>query len=487
MTDPVGEKIDASGTGRIVVMGGGMGGLLTGMLLAEDGHEVTLLERDPAPPPTDPRDAWDSWDRASIRQFHLGHFFLPRFRSELADHLPNVLTALREAGALSTNPLIGMPEGMSGGWRDGDDRFEALTGRRPVVEAVVANCAASTKRLDVRRGVVAAKLITADRSGWTGPANVVGVETDGGDRLIADLVVDATGRNSGLPRMLQAAGAGAPVDESEDSGFVYYARTYASGDGSVPVSLGAGLQAYGSISTLCLAADNGTWQLALVASGRDAAMRKARNADTFHTVWKSYPLVAHWVDGQPLSDVAVMANLEDRIRRFVVDGQPVATGLAAVGDSWACTNPSVGRGASLAFIHAVALRDHLRSGLPSVGDPVDWSLAWDRRTADTVEPYYRETVVADRHRLGEIEAALDGRDYVTDDRVYAAGKAIAEAAFRDPDVLRAWLDTFMLLRPNAEIISDETLVARAADLALDNEPLPGLDRPKLEALLATSP
>ena len=44
---------------RIVVLGAGMNGLTTAMLLARDGHEVTVLERDPAAPPPAP-DAWDA-------------------------------------------------------------------------------------------------------------------------------------------------------------------------------------------------------------------------------------------------------------------------------------------------------------------------------------------------------------------------------------------------------------------------------------------
>ena len=48
----------------------------------------------------------------------------------------------------------------------------------------------------------------------------------------------------------------------------------------------------------------------------------------------------------------------------MVDGEPVVTGLAALGDAWACTNPSLGRGASIGLLHACALRDLLREVSP---------------------------------------------------------------------------------------------------------------------------
>ncbi len=41
----------------IVVMGGGLCGMASALLLARDGHTVTVLERDPEPPPsTRPKD-----------------------------------------------------------------------------------------------------------------------------------------------------------------------------------------------------------------------------------------------------------------------------------------------------------------------------------------------------------------------------------------------------------------------------------------------
>ncbi len=75
---------------------------------------------------------------------------------------------------------------------------------------------------------------------------------------------------------------------------------------------------------------------------------------------RSYPLSAHWCDAEPTSDIDVIAKIEDRRRRLVVDGHPVATGVVGVADAVACTDPSLGRGASIGLLHVCCLRDVLR-------------------------------------------------------------------------------------------------------------------------------
>jgi 2-polyprenyl-6-methoxyphenol hydroxylase-like FAD-dependent oxidoreductase len=45
-----------------VIVGGGIAALTTAMLLADGGHRVTVLERDPADP-TDPDTSWEGWER----------------------------------------------------------------------------------------------------------------------------------------------------------------------------------------------------------------------------------------------------------------------------------------------------------------------------------------------------------------------------------------------------------------------------------------
>ncbi len=240
-------------------------------------------------------------------------------------------------------------------------------------------------------------LLTGDQTA-AGVPHVVGVRTDAGEDIRADLVVDAAGRRSALSTWLTDIGAQAPVEERADSGFVYYGRHFRSNDGSVPMAFGPFLQDYGTVSLLTLPADNGTWGLGIVTSAKDKAMRSLKNTDVWTNVIKSMPLSAHWLEGQPLDEqVAVMAKIEDRHRTFVLDGQPVATGVVALADSWACTNPSVGRGISIGTIHAVGLRD-LCHAIPA--DPVALQQEWHDVTIAMAEPWYRSTLAFDDHRLG---------------------------------------------------------------------------------------
>src|SRR3954471_906293 len=181
---------------RILILGAGLGGLATAMLLARDAHEVIVLERDPAgpPPPEDTDTAWNDWQRRGVNQFRLPHFMLPRWWQQVRDQLPEVGYALQAAGAQQMNLIEALPGERRGPLRPGDKRFTTVTARRPVLEAVLS-AAAEAAGVTIRRGVVVTGLTIDER---TRIPRVTGILTADGTAIRADLVVDCGGRRSAL-------------------------------------------------------------------------------------------------------------------------------------------------------------------------------------------------------------------------------------------------------------------------------------------------
>ena len=171
-----------------------------------DAAVGTVMEQDSAAAPGTPQEAWGNWTRSGVNQFRQAHFLLPAGRAILEQELPQVAAALTAAGAAQVDLLSVIPPAITDrAPRPGDDRFTTLTARRPVLEQAFAQCAQATPGLDIRRGVRVAGLTTR---GKDLALHVTGVRLEGGEQSGADLVVDAMGRRSTLPRWLEQAAPG---------------------------------------------------------------------------------------------------------------------------------------------------------------------------------------------------------------------------------------------------------------------------------------
>jgi flavin-dependent dehydrogenase len=307
--------------------------------------------------------------------------------------------------------------------------------------------------------------------------HIAGVVTTAGETLPADLVVDAMGRRTPSTGWLTDLGARAPQEDAEDRGFAYYTRFFT---GPVrPKLLGRAVVAFGSMSVLTLPGDNDTWSVTVFGGSGDVPLKALRHPDVFTRVIAACPLQAHWLDGTPVTDVLPMAGVLDRHRSLVVDGVPVATGFVAVGDAWASTNPSAGRGLSLGAVHAQLLRKTVRELLDR---PAELVCSFDERTERVVGPFYRNQITFDRFRTAEMAAAREGTPAPPR---HPQMTALEAAVPRDPDAFRGMLEMVQCLALPEDVIARPAV--RAAMERHGGEPLrptPGPDRAELLRLVS---
>lgn len=467
---------------KTIVIGGGICGLGAALLLARDGHDVALLERDADPLPASARDAWESWGRKGVAQFRQPHNFMPGLRRLLDAELPDVQAALAGAGAARFDLLNPLPPSFADrAPRPIDDQLWTLTARRPVGEWVFAQAAHHEPRVTCHRGVRVAGLLTG-ASVVAGTPHVAGVRTADDREFHGDLVVDASGRQSSCAQWLAAIGASPPYEEQADSGFTYYTRYFS---GTEPRRVGPTLTPFEAISILTLPGDNGTWSITIFTASGDQPLKALRHEDRWTNTIRACPLHAHWLEGQPVTPVLPMSGIVDRYRRFVVDGRPVATGFVAVADAWACTNPSAGRGLTVGFLHARTLRDVLRTAGDDPRAIVD---EFDRRTEAEVAPWYHEQIALDRARFAEMDAAREGRAAPPPSELAQRIGALLSVMMADPDLFRAALEYIGTITPAQAILQRGEVRERlrAARDAMRQAPpmaLPGPSRTQLIEIL----
>lgn len=465
---------------KIVIAGGGIVGLSTALLLAKAGCEVTVLERDEGALPGSPEAAWQDWERGGVAQFRQAHFLQPGGRLLLDAELPGVTQALAAAGATSFD-LVGLlpPFIEDRTPREGDERFVTVTARRPVLEYAVASTA---QHIDIRRGVSVKALLTGSAAA-PGVPHVTGVVTSGGEQIAADLVIDAMGRRSTLPALLAGVGAQPMSEEAEDSGFTYYTRFFRSADGAQPQFITGPLTHFDSFSLLTLPGDAGTWSVTIYISSRDQALKELRRPDNWTALVQACPLHAHML-GDPVTEILPMSGVVDRRRRCVVSGSPVVTGLVAVGDALCCTNPSLGRGVTMGLMHAVGTAEVAGRHLD---DPLALAAEHDRMTQDRITPWYQGTVVQDRARKAQIDAAIEGRPAPSSEGPGAlADLAFSTSMLYDGDVFRGMMEIISVQALPEEVFARPGFADRVMAVANENEPFaaPGPSRADLLGALA---
>ncbi len=467
------------GSMHVVVVGGGVAGLGSALVLARQGHEVTVVERDDTPMPSSADDAFE-WDRRGAPQVRHSHAFLARLVGLLRSEHPDVYADLLEEGATEMRFGDDLPPTITDFARQpDDDDLVMLACRRTTFEWVLRRCAMAEGRVHFRVGVGVDGVVTGEEQ-LAGVPHVSGVHLADGSTIAADLVVVAAGRRSALSEWLEAAGTVAVNEEVDDTGIVYFSRFYRLREGqdypprTGPIGGDLGYLKYG-----VFVGDNRSFSVTLATPTDDDQLRKMlADSVVFDECARQLVATAPWLDGraEPITaDVHVMAGLLNRWREYVVDGTPVATGVIPVGDAVLCTNPLYGRGCSVAFWGA-----HLMAQAVAAhpNDPLAVMLAYDESLRAEIMPWYRSGVEQDAEARRVAAALLAGEDPdgdTTDPRTFMRSvfrDGLLPAIRSDAVVLRAFFRSLNLLTAPDAMMKDADVGARvlAAWQDRDNRP-----------------
>jgi len=320
---------------RVLVLGSGPTGLLTGAALVERGHEVISVDRDPGPA------ADGNWRRRGVMQFEHAHGFRPQVADVLQRRWPSAYDAWMGAGAEPM--MVDIPEAGA--------RIVGSRSRRSVLERALRSAASVTPRMTLHVGHVDGLLVDDGR--------VRGAVVDKVP-LTADLVVDASGRSSRIDRTTDPELEGL-------CGLAYVDRTYQLVPGAEPGPMDNPLGSfseYDGYQVLLFLHDAGHFSVLFVCPTADDALKPLRLDAVFDAACRAVPALALWTDpdrARPTSSVMVGGAL-----RNVYRCQRGPAGLVSVGDVVATTTPTRGRGVAMGFTQVDAHLGLLDDG----ADPV---------------------------------------------------------------------------------------------------------------------
>ncbi|WUH92051.1 FAD-dependent monooxygenase [Streptomyces sp. NBC_00433] len=352
-----------------------IGGSLTGMLAASalaETMEVTVVERHDMPHGPLPRQG--------VPQARHAHLLWSGGARAVEALLPGATERLLKAGARH----IAVPKDLvvltSGGWITRfpeQQHFLACT--RDLLDWVVRDMAGRRPRVrTLPRHAALGLRGTSTR--------VTGVVVRGARReetLEADLVVDASGRASAMPRWLDRLGLPPVRTDVVDSGLGYASRLFHAPpgtDGFPAVNVQADpRQPVPGLNGTILPVEDSRWLVTLSGTRGGQPTADTAGFEAFARGLR-HPVIGDLLSrATPLTEVTVSHSTANRRRRY--ERMRVwPEGLVVLGDALATYNPLYGHGMSVAAQHALLLREQVaRNPGPGLAKRVQRAAS---RTAD---------------------------------------------------------------------------------------------------------
>jgi 2-polyprenyl-6-methoxyphenol hydroxylase-like FAD-dependent oxidoreductase len=452
---------------HILIAGSGIAGLGAALALGNSGRKITILDRDSAPPSGSAEEAFASWDRRGATQLRHSHVFLGRLTTLLRERYPDLLDELLKSGVRIFRFEDGLPPALRARYKPepGDEDLAILFSRRTTLELVMRRHAQTLSGVSFVNDAAIRGLVAHRDSDGMLVVDGLKVEQNGETgEMRADVIIDASGRNTNFPDWFRAEGVQV-LEEESPAGILYFTRHYKLIDGQdEPVRDGTPVAGdLGYIKFGVFAADNRHFSITLCTPEIENGLRTAVvRPEIFDAICREIPGCARWTDAarsEPASPVYAMGNLKSLWRSYLKNGEPQILNFAALGDAVVRTNPLYGRGCSAGVVHAHILR----AALDATRDPKERARKIERDTRAALRPFY-DTMV--RQDLQAIRRAEHERDpnYVPGRRARLVKSfvedALGPATRGDIDVLRGFSRAFHMIEDPAEWLKRPSLVAK---------------------------
>jgi len=340
-----------------LVIGSSMAGMLAARALADHFERVTIAERDIFPAGAEPR--------KGLPQARHVHILLMKGQECLEKFFPGLEDELGRAGA----PHIDWTGDASwftfGGW---SPRFPSGYCSHPcsrdLLESVIRGRLSAIPQVQFLEAHEAVQLLTTpDRSRVTGARlRLRGRPDQDGLDLLADLVVDASGRDSRVPHWLETLGYPPPPEIVVNSFLGYATRVYQRPPdlNDWAILLVRGTPPTNSRGGVIYAIEGDRLMVTLGAPGRDYP---PTDEEGFLAFARSLPVPTLYdaiKDAVPLTSISGYRKTENRWRHY--EHMPRwPENLVVVGDAACAFNPVYGQGMSVAALEALVLGECLRS------------------------------------------------------------------------------------------------------------------------------
>lgn len=374
-----------------VVIGSGVGGLLTAKVLSERFDKVIVVERDSEPKGSEPRDG--------APQGHHPHSLLRRGQVVMDALYPGFTAALLAQGAVHFDQ--GSETEISVGGVRGVPfvaPYKTISMTRGLLEMTLRNFASKVPNLSFRYDTTAEDLLLSD-------GRVRGLRVrcaDIAETIAADFVLDASGRAAQAMKWLTSAGYDGPKETVVGLDFGYATAMF-----EIPSAFNETWRLLycipktgpGGAGGAIFEVECGRWMCAV---GGRGSLKPSNDPDAFvaHTKLSLDPRFHYWVSRAtrigPVKTYRFAASTRRHYERLTAHPE----GFLAIGDALCSFNPVYGQGMSVAAMEAEALRDLLagrsstnglwREFYPRASAAIDvpWNLALnlDLQYPETVYP-----------------------------------------------------------------------------------------------------